>query len=85
MTIPKDNTQLENARRLRREMTPHERKLQGPLSLSLIHIYELWKANSTEGATRRETGNLSGWIQSLARVLSMPYADSIFIGLIDKI
>ena len=27
MTIPKDNTQLENARRLRREMTPHERKL----------------------------------------------------------
>ena len=27
MAIPKDNTQLENARRLRREMTPHERKL----------------------------------------------------------
>ena len=27
MTIPKDNSQLENARRLRREMTPHERKL----------------------------------------------------------
>ena len=27
MKIPKDNTQLENARRLRREMTPHERKL----------------------------------------------------------
>ena len=27
MTIPKDNTQLENARRLRREMTSHERKL----------------------------------------------------------
>ena len=27
MTIPKDNTRLENARRLRREMTPHERKL----------------------------------------------------------
>ena len=27
MTIPKDNAQLENARRLRREMTPHERKL----------------------------------------------------------
>ena len=27
MTIPKDNTQLENARLLRREMTPHERKL----------------------------------------------------------
>ena len=27
MTIPKDNTQLKNARRLRREMTPHERKL----------------------------------------------------------
>ena len=27
MTILKDNTQLENARRLRREMTPHERKL----------------------------------------------------------
>ena len=27
MTIPKDNTQLENARRLRREMTPHECKL----------------------------------------------------------
>ena len=27
MTVPKDNTQLENARRLRREMTPHERKL----------------------------------------------------------
>ena len=27
MTIPKDNTQLENAGRLRREMTPHERKL----------------------------------------------------------
>ena len=27
MTIPKDNRQLENARRLRREMTPHERKL----------------------------------------------------------
>ena len=27
MTIAKDNTQLENARRLRREMTPHERKL----------------------------------------------------------
>ena len=27
MPIPKDNTQLENARRLRREMTPHERKL----------------------------------------------------------
>jgi len=27
MTIPKDNQQLENARRLRREMTPHERKL----------------------------------------------------------
>ena len=26
MTIPKDNTQPENARRLRREMTPHERK-----------------------------------------------------------
>ena len=26
MTIPKDNAQLENARRLRREMTPHERK-----------------------------------------------------------
>ena len=27
MTIPKDNNQFENARRLRREMTPHERKL----------------------------------------------------------
>ena len=27
MAIPKDNKQLENARRLRREMTPHERKL----------------------------------------------------------
>ena len=27
MTIPKDCRQLENARRLRREMTPHERKL----------------------------------------------------------
>ena len=27
MTIPKDISQLENARRLRREMTPHERKL----------------------------------------------------------
>ena len=27
MKIPKDNGQLENARRLRREMTPHERKL----------------------------------------------------------
>ena len=27
MTVSKDNTQLENARRLRREMTPHERKL----------------------------------------------------------
>ena len=27
MTIPKDNSQLENARRLRREMTPHECKL----------------------------------------------------------
>ena len=27
MTIPKDNAQLKNARRLRREMTPHERKL----------------------------------------------------------
>ena len=27
MSIPKDSTQLENARRLRREMTPHERKL----------------------------------------------------------
>ena len=27
MTIPKDNSQLENARRLRKEMTPHERKL----------------------------------------------------------
>ena len=27
MTIPKDNTRLENAQRLRREMTPHERKL----------------------------------------------------------
>ncbi len=27
MTIPKDNNLLENARRLRREMTPHERKL----------------------------------------------------------
>ena len=25
--LPKDNTQLENARRLRREMTAHERKL----------------------------------------------------------
>jgi len=27
MRIPKDNSQLENARRLRRDMTPHERKL----------------------------------------------------------
>ena len=27
MTIAKDNTQSEGARRLRREMTPHERKL----------------------------------------------------------
>ena len=27
MNIPKDYKQLENARRLRREMTPHERKL----------------------------------------------------------
>ena len=27
MTIPKDNSQLETARRLRSEMTPHERKL----------------------------------------------------------
>ena len=27
MTIPNDNSQLANARRLRREMTPHERKL----------------------------------------------------------
>ena len=27
MTIPKDNSQLETARRLCREMTPHERKL----------------------------------------------------------
>ena len=25
--IPKDNSQLENARKLRRDMTPHERKL----------------------------------------------------------
>ena len=30
MNIPKDNSQLENARRLRREMTPHERKLWYP-------------------------------------------------------
>ena len=27
MNIPKDNRKLENARQLRREMTPHERKL----------------------------------------------------------
>ena len=27
MTIPKDNSKLETARKLRREMTPHERKL----------------------------------------------------------
>ena len=27
MAIPKDNAQLKNARRLRKEMTPHERKL----------------------------------------------------------
>ncbi len=27
MNIPKDNSMLENARRLRKEMTPHERKL----------------------------------------------------------
>lgn len=27
MPIPKDNTKLEYARALRREMTPHERKL----------------------------------------------------------
>ena len=27
MTVPKDTGQLETARRLRREMTPHERKL----------------------------------------------------------
>ena len=27
MTIPKDNRQLEHARQLRQEMTPHERKL----------------------------------------------------------
>ena len=27
MTIPKDNSQLKRARQLRREMTPHERKL----------------------------------------------------------
>lgn len=27
MSIPKDNRQLEKARQLRREMTPHERKL----------------------------------------------------------
>ena len=27
MAVPKDNSQLENARRLRRDMTPHERKL----------------------------------------------------------
>ena len=27
MNIPKDNTKLEKARKLRREMTPHERKL----------------------------------------------------------
>ena len=27
MSIPKDNSQLEQARRLRSEMTPHERKL----------------------------------------------------------
>ena len=27
MTIPKDNSQLNNARQLRRQMTPHERKL----------------------------------------------------------
>jgi len=27
MAIPKDNTKLETARRLRRELTPHERKL----------------------------------------------------------
>ena len=27
MTIPKDDVQLKNARRLRRELTPHERKL----------------------------------------------------------
>ena len=27
MTIPKDNNQLKNARLLRRDMTPHERKL----------------------------------------------------------
>ena len=27
MTTPKDNSQLETARQLRREMTPHERKL----------------------------------------------------------
>lgn len=27
MTLPKDNSKLDTARRLRREMTPHERKL----------------------------------------------------------
>ena len=33
MTIPKDNSQLENARQIRREMTPHERNwLHNPLS-----------------------------------------------------
>ena len=28
MPIPKDNTKLEKAKPLRREMTPHERKLR---------------------------------------------------------
>ena len=33
MTIPKDNSQLENARQLLREVTPHERNcLHYPLS-----------------------------------------------------
>ena len=40
MTIPKDNTQLENVRRLRREMTPHERKLRTFFHKYPVKIYK---------------------------------------------
>ena len=43
MTISKDNSQLETARRLRREMTPHERKLWYLfLRKYPVKIYKQW-------------------------------------------
>ena len=68
MTIPKDNSQLENARRLRREMTPHERKLWH-VTRNVPHICHLWVWIFYDFPT----GRLTGIFAVCANKLTLPF------------